>query len=149
MADYRYITYETLDEGLIARIMLNRPRTRNAQNRGLLVELNDAFLAAEADNKVRVVILGGVGPIFSSGHDLGSKESIAERTPGPDQHPTMQINAAPGWAGKALDPGMALLLPEHAAVAQSAQDHGGAGAGHRVLGRAHACVGLRPDRRGR
>ena len=92
MADYRYITYETLDDGLIARIMLNRPRTRNAQNRGLLVELDDAFLAAEADDKVRVVILGGVGPMFSSGHDLGSKESIAEWTPGPDQHPTMQIN---------------------------------------------------------
>jgi enoyl-CoA hydratase len=100
VADYRYITYETLDEGLIARIMLNRPRTRNAQNRGLLVELNDAFLAAEADDKVRVVILGGVGPIFSSGHDLGSKESIAERTPGPDQHPTMQINAGTRMGGE-------------------------------------------------
>ncbi|MDT4892083.1 MAG: enoyl-CoA hydratase [Pseudonocardiales bacterium] len=92
MADYRYITYETLDDGLIARIMLNRPRTRNAQHRGLLVELNDAFMAAEADDKVRVVILGGVGPVFSSGHDLGSKELMAEMAPGPDQHPTMLIN---------------------------------------------------------
>ena len=55
--------------------MLNRPDSRNAQNRGLLVELNDAFLAAEADDEVRVVILGGTGPMFSSGHDLGSKES--------------------------------------------------------------------------
>ena len=100
MTDYRYITYETLDDGLIARIMLNRPRTRNAQNRGLLVELNDAFLAAEADDKVRVVILGGVGPIFSSGHDLGSKESIAEWTPGPDQHPTMQINGGTRMGGE-------------------------------------------------
>jgi enoyl-CoA hydratase len=92
VADYRYITYETLDDGLIARIMLNRPRTRNAQHRGLLVELNDAFMAAEADDKVRVVILGGVGPVFSSGHDLGSKELMAEMAPGPDQHPTMLIN---------------------------------------------------------
>ncbi len=53
--------------------MLNRPEARNAQNRGLLVELNDAFLRAEADDEVRVVILGGTGPMFSSGHDLGSK----------------------------------------------------------------------------
>ena len=100
MADYRYITYETLDDGLIARIMLNRERTRNAQNRGLLVELGDAFLKAEADDKVRVVILGGVGPIFSSGHDLGSKESIAERTPGPDQHPSMTINGGTRVGGE-------------------------------------------------
>jgi enoyl-CoA hydratase len=92
MPDYKYVTYETLDDGKIARIMLNRPEARNAQHRGLLVELNDAFLAAEADDEVRVVVLGGAGPIFSSGHDLGSKESLAERTPGPDQHPTFRIN---------------------------------------------------------
>jgi enoyl-CoA hydratase len=90
MPDYQYLTYELLDEGSIARIMLNRPRQRNAQHRGLLVELNDAMLAAEADDQVRVVILGGAGPIFSAGHDLGSRESLAEREPGPEQHPTFQ-----------------------------------------------------------
>jgi enoyl-CoA hydratase len=90
MPDYQYLTYELLDEGAIARIMLNRPRARNAQNRGLLVELDDAMLAAEADDQVRVVILGGTGPIFSAGHDLGSRESLAEREPGPGQHPTFQ-----------------------------------------------------------
>src|SRR3569623_1031166 len=88
--DYRFLTYEELDEGRIARIMLNRPDARNAQNRGLLVELNEAFLRAEADDTVRVVILGGHGPMFSSGHDLGSAVSRAEYTPGPDQHPSFQ-----------------------------------------------------------
>jgi len=92
MAENKYVSYETLDEGTIARIMLNRPGSRNAQNRGLLVELHDSFLAAEADDQVRVVILGGVGPLFSSGHDMGSKEAIAERTDGPDRHPTTLIN---------------------------------------------------------
>ena len=90
MADYQYITYELLDEGTIARIMLNRPNQRNAQHRGLLVELHEAMMAAEADDTVRVVILGGHGTMFSSGHDLGSKSSIEERMPGPDQHPTYQ-----------------------------------------------------------
>ena len=94
MSDYKYVTYEELDDGVIARIMLNRPESRNAQNRGMLVELHDAFLRAEADDTVRVVILGGTGPIFSSGHDLGSKEAIAERMAGPDQHPTALINGA-------------------------------------------------------
>ena len=84
----KYIEYELLDEGKIARITLSRVQSRNAQNRGLLVELDDAFRDAERDDQVRVVILAGAGPMFSSGHDLGSKEAIAERTPGPDFHPT-------------------------------------------------------------
>src|ERR1700729_3472081 len=92
MPDYTYIRYELLDDGLIARITLDRPRTRNAQNRGLLVELGDAFLRAEADDTVRVVILNGAGPLFSAGHDLGSREAIEERQPGPNQHPSVIIN---------------------------------------------------------
>jgi enoyl-CoA hydratase len=92
MPDYKFVQYETLDDGRIARIMLNRPDARNAQSRGLLVELNDAFLRAEADDEVRVVILGGNGKMFSSGHDMGSKESAEEFAPGPNQHPTRRIN---------------------------------------------------------
>lgn len=86
MPAYRYLTYELLEEDTIAKIMLNRPASRNAQNRGLLAELGDAMLAAEADDGVRVVILGGAGPLFSAGHDLGSADAVAERTPGPGQH---------------------------------------------------------------
>jgi enoyl-CoA hydratase len=92
MPDYKYITCEAIDEGTIVRIMLNRPEQRNAQNRGMLVELNDAFLAAEADDQVRVVILGGHGPLFSSGHDLGSRVFLDEIMPGPNRHPTWDIN---------------------------------------------------------
>jgi enoyl-CoA hydratase len=90
VTEYQYITTERLDDGRIARILLNRPERRNAQNRGLLVELGDALLAAEADDAVRVVILGGVGPVFSAGHDMGTPEALAERQPGPGQHPTVQ-----------------------------------------------------------
>jgi len=92
MNDYRFLKYETLDEGLIARITLDRPKARNAQNRGLLVELNDAFLSAETDDQVRVVILCGAGPMFSSGHDLGTPESVVERNPGPEQHESYRTN---------------------------------------------------------
>ncbi len=90
----KYIDYEILGDGRIARITLNRVQARNAQNRGLLVELGDAFLTAEADDGVRVVILAGAGPMFSSGHDLGSKVAVAERTPGPDFHESYSINGA-------------------------------------------------------
>jgi enoyl-CoA hydratase len=88
----KYISYESLGEGRIARVTLNRVQARNAQNRGLLVELGEAFDQAEADDEVRVVILAGAGPMFSSGHDLGSKDAIAERTPGPAQHPSYAGN---------------------------------------------------------
>jgi enoyl-CoA hydratase len=92
IGEYKFLQVESHDEGRIVRILLDRPKTRNAQSRGLLVELDDAFLAAEADDNVRVVILGGTGPLFSSGHDLGSAESLAERAPGPDQHGTFSRN---------------------------------------------------------
>src|SRR5262245_24577443 len=90
MADYQFLQYESYDGGAIVRILLDRPDARNAQNRGLLAELNDAFLRAEADDACRVVILGGTGPIFSSGHDLGSKVAMEEY----QSHPTSRINGA-------------------------------------------------------
>ena len=88
MTDYKFLQYETYDDGAIVRILLDRPDARNAQNRGLLVELDEAFLRAEADDACRVVILGGTGPLFSSGHDMGSKVAMEEY----QSHPTMLIN---------------------------------------------------------
>ncbi|MBB2990673.1 enoyl-CoA hydratase [Mycolicibacterium iranicum] len=94
MADQEQVTYETLDEGRIARMWLNRPTAQNAQSRTLLVQLDEAFGRAEADDAVRVVILAARGKNFSAGHDLGSEEAMAERTPGPGQHPTFTCNGA-------------------------------------------------------
>jgi enoyl-CoA hydratase len=91
MTDYRHLLVERFDEGRIVRILLNRPETRNAQNRSLLVELNDAFLSTEADDEVRVVILAGTGPTFSSGHDMSTATYLLETT-GPEAHPTYAIN---------------------------------------------------------
>jgi enoyl-CoA hydratase len=102
MPEYQFVLYESLDDGQIVRITLNRPEARNAQNRGLLVELHDAFMEAEADDQVRVVILAGAGPMFSSGHDLGSKVSMEELVPGPNQHPTRGINGGTRLASENL-----------------------------------------------
>jgi enoyl-CoA hydratase len=101
MSGYKYLEYSTVDDGAIATISLNRPKQRNAQNRGLLVELGDAFAKAEADDAVKVVILRGAGTSFSAGHDLGSSDSLRERAPGPEQHPTFQAYGAtkPGIEG--------------------------------------------------
>ena len=78
MPDYRFITYESLSNGRVARVYLNRAEYRNAQNFGLLTELDAAFRRAEEDEQVRVVILGAHGPSFSAGHDLGTPDRKAE-----------------------------------------------------------------------
>ncbi len=83
---YKHITLDRVEDGTIAVITLDRPEVRNAQNRGMLVELDEAFGACEADDLVRVVVLRGAGKAFSSGHDMGSAAAQAEREPGPDQH---------------------------------------------------------------
>jgi enoyl-CoA hydratase len=88
VSEYQYITYEPSPDGAIATVTLNRPRQRNAQNRGLLVELGSAMREAERDDAVRVVLLQAAGDTFSSGHDLGSSAAIAERQPGDGQHET-------------------------------------------------------------
>src|ERR1700684_3005216 len=88
------VAYETLDEGRVARIWLNRPEAHNAQSRGLLVQLDEAFLRAGADDTVGVIIRAPRGKNFSAGHDLGSELALAERAPGPDQLPSFRINGA-------------------------------------------------------
>ena len=63
------ILYETLSSG-IARIVLNRADTRNAQDTAFLYALNDAFDRAAQDDAIKVIVLSANGPHFSSGHDL-------------------------------------------------------------------------------
>lgn len=70
--EYKTILYER--HGAIAKLTMNRPRYRNAQSRVMIEELDRAFIAADNDEEVRVIILAGAGGIFSSGHDIGTQE---------------------------------------------------------------------------
>ncbi len=72
---YETITYEVAAPA-VARIMLDRPDKANAQDRQLLYELNAAFDVAVADDDIKVIILGGHGKHFSSGHDLRDRTSF-------------------------------------------------------------------------
>ncbi len=62
-------------DGPIATITLNRPEVANAQNTRMIEDLDACFDTAEADESVRVVVLGAAGKHFSAGHDL--KELLA------------------------------------------------------------------------
>jgi enoyl-CoA hydratase len=69
---YQTILYEK--QGAVAKVITNRPRYKNAQSRLMIEEMDHAFAAANADDDVRVIILGAVGDTFSSGHDIGTPE---------------------------------------------------------------------------
>src|SRR4029079_1363230 len=54
----------------VAYLTLNRPEKRNALSRQLLADLETAQRRLEGEKEIRVVVLGGCGAEFSSGHDL-------------------------------------------------------------------------------
>ncbi|MCA8985111.1 MAG: enoyl-CoA hydratase [Planctomycetaceae bacterium] len=55
----------------VARMMLNRPEKRNALSFELLQALQRELTRLEQDATARVIVLGGNGPAFCAGHDLG------------------------------------------------------------------------------
>lgn len=81
MRDDSPVIYETPAPG-VARLILNRPDARNAQDTRLLYALNDAFDRAARDDAVKVIILAASGPHFSSGHDLREGGTPAEQMAG-------------------------------------------------------------------
>ncbi|QIB65508.1 enoyl-CoA hydratase [Kineobactrum salinum] len=78
--EYTQIRYE-LPEQTIARIVMARPDLRNAQSLKMLYEINHAFDVAARDPEVKVIILAGDGPHFSSGHDLTDDRTSLEQEP--------------------------------------------------------------------
>ncbi|MGI9601768.1 MAG: enoyl-CoA hydratase/isomerase family protein [Acidimicrobiales bacterium] len=71
MPDYEFISIDTPAE-FVARITLDRPEKRNAISTPLRAELFDALHHHDVDEAVRVTIVRGAGPCFSSGYDLSS-----------------------------------------------------------------------------
>lgn len=73
---YTQLTYTTLDR--VAVVTLARPKVANAISRKMTREIDAAFQAACADDDIRCILVLGVGKHFSSGHDLGSAEQLAD-----------------------------------------------------------------------
>ena len=64
--------------GRVAYLSLNRPRYRNAFSREMTYCLDNCFRKACEDAEVRVIVLRANGEHFCSGHDLGTKEHLAD-----------------------------------------------------------------------
>ena len=65
-------------EGAVALVTLNRPEKRNALNDAVVAGLKAALGAADADERVRAVVVMGAGADFCSGADLAALQKISE-----------------------------------------------------------------------
>ncbi len=78
--EFETIRYDVRDAGEhgIATVTLDRPETRNAQNKRMTYELNAAFDDASRRKDVKVIVLQADGPHFCSGHDMRDTESMKQ-----------------------------------------------------------------------
>jgi enoyl-CoA hydratase/carnithine racemase len=70
------------DRGGTRHLVLNRPEKRNALNGELIAALAAAVEEAAADDAVRVLVIRGEGPMFSSGMDLNDLRALSENPDG-------------------------------------------------------------------
>jgi len=66
----------------VRRLTLNRPAKRNALSNALRGEIFAALDAGDADPQVRVMVIRGAGPCFSSGYDLAGVGALPWHTAG-------------------------------------------------------------------
>jgi enoyl-CoA hydratase/carnithine racemase len=66
------------DRGAVRHVVMTRAEKRNAMNGEMVLALGEAFRDAADDESVRVVVVRGDGPMFSSGMDLGSLADLSE-----------------------------------------------------------------------
>ncbi|HSG88805.1 MAG TPA: enoyl-CoA hydratase-related protein [Pseudomonadales bacterium] len=73
------VRYDVQDH--VALVTLNRPERMNAWNQAIANGLSDALTEAQADDRVRAVVITGAGRAFCAGADLeGGGDTFAGRT---------------------------------------------------------------------
>jgi enoyl-CoA hydratase len=77
--EYHRLLYEKVEPNIL-KIMINRPEKRNAIDQRCRDELRDAFISANLDDDVYVIILAGAGKDFGAGYDMsGTGEPPVDR----------------------------------------------------------------------
>ncbi|KAB1191261.1 MULTISPECIES: enoyl-CoA hydratase/isomerase family protein [Haloferax] len=66
----QWTTIETARDGYVGRITLSRPESMNTFSTDLATELDDALIAFDEADDIRVVVVDGAGKAFSAGIDL-------------------------------------------------------------------------------
>jgi enoyl-CoA hydratase/carnithine racemase len=67
----------TVQDGGVARLLIDRPERRNAIDRATSLALGDAIEAAQRDPATRVIVIKGAGDVFSTGRDLKASAAAA------------------------------------------------------------------------
>lgn len=62
----------------VARLLINRPKKRNAIDFDVREEMYQALLEIKADKTIRALVIGGVEGVFSAGGDLDSMGGLDE-----------------------------------------------------------------------
>ncbi|MEU6701756.1 hypothetical protein [Pseudonocardia sp. NPDC046786] len=115
------VRHET-PEPAIARIALAHPQKRNAQDRHLLLALDDTYQRAVRDENVQVIVPAAEGPGFAAGHDLDTgwsmdasrPRTLAHRLNAPDTEVVASSGRPPSPVcrpGPALRPDPAVPVP--------------------------------------
>ncbi len=73
-------TVEVQVDAEVARVSLARPEVRNAFDGATVAELRRAIDALSRRDDVRVIVLGGQGPVFSAGADLTWMKTVGSFT---------------------------------------------------------------------
>ena len=77
--EYKTITYEK--KGHVAEIFLNRPDKRNAMGPDFWPDVTQAFMQADEDKDIWVVVLAANGEHFTAGLDLKSSAELMKSSP--------------------------------------------------------------------
>ena len=70
--EYIRLLYEKVEPHIL-KVTINRPEKRNAIDPRTRDELRDAFISANLDDDVHVIILAGAGKDFGAGYDMSGK----------------------------------------------------------------------------
>src|SRR4029078_471208 len=81
----------------VRRLTLNRPEKRNALNNELRGAILAALRAADADPAVKVSVLRGAGPSFSSGYDPSADNSRDQPFSSPGGAGQWARHVVEGW----------------------------------------------------
>lgn len=78
---FDYLAIDIDERTGVNRIQLDRPDRRNALSGALAAELKEALALASADDRVKVIAIGGNGPDFCAGADLAEVQASVEAGP--------------------------------------------------------------------
>ena len=103
MSDYQQIKTEVDADGIFV-LTLNRPKSMNAFTGRMMYEVIDAFDAADADDKVRAIIVTGEGErAFCAGADLSEGDKTfdyAERQDAGEKKTVVGDDGAIDWSSE-------------------------------------------------